>query len=222
MRNRRRFVPGQGDSATNLTELETRLVMTSNLTSIGPGIADDYLYQNLRNGQSVLGRRVAPNLVGSYSRGVQYKDSVNTRVSDAIDRSFDSFTADYLDAQAAYLADSNAISQSAFIATTTQRVHLLQQELTQVLARVPGTLKRNIGANANSLQQFLNRQISGTRPRSQSLLRTLIDKNTTVPPVGASGPSVTLYTLTAMNAIESARVATVNASKFSASGVFGK
>lgn len=222
MRTSRRFVPGDCHCVTNLPQLETRIVMTSNATSIGPGVADDYLYANLMNGQSSVGRRFAPNLVSAYSRGVHLKDAVNTRVSDAIDRSFDTFTSDYIEAQSAYLADKNLRSKDAFIATTTQRVVLLKQELTQILARVPGTLNRNTGSSANSLQQFLNRQIIGNRPRSVSLLKTLTDTQTTVPPIDASGPSVTLYTLTAMNAIESARVATVNATKFSASGIFRK
>jgi hypothetical protein len=219
-RKSRRFVPGRSDSSEMNQYLEPRVVMTGSLTSIGPGIADNDIYESLLNGQSALGRRFAPNLIGSYSRGIQLKDSVNSRVSDAIDRSFDSFTSDYLDAQSAYLADSNTVSKNAFIATTRQRVSLLQQELTQILARVPGSLTRNKGASANSMQQFLTRQISGDRRQSRSLMSVLINENTTVPPVGANGPSVTLYTLTATNAIEAARVATVNATKFSASGIF--
>jgi hypothetical protein len=216
-RTRRRFVPGspvdQGEVA-----LEARLTMTGGLKAVGaPVQTTDYLApQDVQ-----LGRRVPPYLIASYARGIQFQDASTSRVTDSIDRAFDSFTSDYLQAQAAFLASSSAATtatQSAFRATTIQRVNLLAQELTQDLSRVPGILKRDKGAQSNTLQQFLARRITNQTAPS-SLLRTLL-ATAPVPSATTGAPEATLYTLAATNAIETAHVATINAAKFAASGVF--
>ena len=100
-----------------------------------------------------------------------------------------------------------------------QRVYLLSQELTQSLSRVPGNVNRGKGEAATPLQTFLARRITNPTAASGSLLGTLLGPNS-VPPIGSSDPIVSLYTLSASNAIEAARVATANATKFTALGAF--
>lgn len=216
-RARRRFQPASPvESGSGEAVLERRTAMTGGLSSIGASalISERLPAQNLQQGT-----RVPPYLITAYGRGVQFRDSASTRVSDDIDRMFDSFTTDYLQAQAAYLASPTIQARTVFEKSTTQRVNLLAQQLTQTLVRLPGMLAREKGASAVPLQQFLNRRISNPRVAT-TLLSTLI--NSTIPPsnmsLGAS--EATLYTLTATNAIEAARVATVNASKFATSGIF--
>ncbi|WP_152054370.1 hypothetical protein [Tautonia marina] len=169
----------------------------------------------------MLGTRVQPYLINAFGRGVQFRDSGTTRVSDEIDRIFDSFTTDYLQAQSAYLASDLAgvdAARAAFQAATTQRVNLLSQQLTQSLVRLPGVLSKDKGMAAAPLQQFLTRRI--THPRlPTSLLATLLNTSRNIP-LSPGAPEAALYTLTATNAIESARVTTINASKFAISGVF--
>lgn len=216
MRTRKRYLPEL------LDELEERVVLShvyavshSNATAIGRASLQPI------NPTPVLGTRVSPILIGSATRGVQFRDSSMGRISDAIDREYNSFTTDYLQAQSAYLAGTKSDTQAIMTLQhlTIQRVNLLAAQLVQDLSRVPNSLQRATGARTTPLQSFLQRVIKGNGAGSTSLLQTL--NNQSIPPYpGYSGPGVTLYTLTATNAIETARVATVNAAKFLISGTF--
>ena len=212
----RRFRPSPPTEAG--AALEPRLPMAGGLATVGaPALVAEHLPMR----EFRLGTRMPPYLIASFGRGVQFRDSAATRVSDEIDRVFDSFTADYLQAQAAYLAaDPAGFEQAgaAFQAATRQRVNLLAQQLTQALVRLPGMLAREKGAAGVPLQQFLSRRINNP-VLPTSLLNTLIGTTAAIPP-SPGAPEATLYTLTATNAIEAARVATINASKFAISGVF--
>ncbi|QDV39046.1 hypothetical protein [Tautonia plasticadhaerens] len=217
-RHRHRFRPAGVDA----NGLESRTFLNGSGWFQGVGLGP-------RAAQLLLDRPVPQGVIGSYTRGVQGRDSVTSRVSDGIDRAFDSFTADYLQAQSAYLASTppgtpmNALTaaRNAFESLTVQRVNLLSQELIQELSRVPGSLQRATGQANTPLQSFLNRRINSPRPMSQSLLSTLLS-DTVIPPPGTTGATASLYTLTATNAIEAARVSTANATKFTVSGVFRK
>lgn len=216
MRTRKRFLPEL------LEVLEERVVLShvsalahANATAIGRASLQPI------SATSVLGTRVSPILIGSATRGVQFRDSAMGRISDAIDRDYNSFTDDYLQAQSAYLAgnSSDIVAKQTLQDLTVQRVDLLAQQLVQDLSRVPNSLQRATGARETPLQSFLRRAVTGNTPASTSLLHTLNTKS--IPPTpGDTGPGVTLYTLTATNAIETARVATVNAAKFLISGTF--
>lgn len=189
--------------------------MTGGLATVGaPALVAERL--SLQNVQ--LGTRMPPYLINAFSRGIQFRDSASTRVSDEIDRIFDSFTSDYLQAQAAFLASDTTTSRAAFQNVTIQRVNLLAQQLTQTLVRLPGMLAREKGAPAVPVQQFLTRRINNPNVPT-SLLNTLLDISRSIPE-SPGAPEATLYTLTATNAIEAARVATINSSKFAISGVF--
>ncbi len=137
-----------------------------------------------------------------------------------INAAFNEFTANYLQAQGAYLSSGTALDSTAFKSFTTQSIGLLSQELTRTMSRLPGSLvyikdaqqRSKHGGSSIVLQAILYSRINGGTG-SGSLLETLTSTSVlpTTPPVGASA---TLYTLTATNAIQSARIAMINSVKF--------
>lgn len=147
-------------------------------------------------------------------------------VNDAINVAFESFKRDYLESQAAYFASNVSITganqaQQLFRSFITQRLNLLNQELTRIFVQVPGGLNRISSSQGNSLvvQSFLRNRING--PGQLSLERALIGRPTpngtggVIPLVGTvSGSGITLYTNQALAAIDSARAATINATSF--------
>jgi hypothetical protein len=153
------------------------------------------------------------------------------RVVSQINNSFGRFIADYLQAQGAYL--SADASQGTLTVFTTQRVNLLGQELNRIFARLPGSSSkiqnRSQRASTNSavvFQAFFRGGVNGTgtdaNTGTQSLLHVL-NSDAVVPPESPKKPigaGATLYTLTATNAIQASREATINAAKFIASGTF--
>ena len=139
-----------------------------------------------------------------------------------VNQAFDQFTTDYLQAQQVYLASSGLQNADVtFKAYTTQRVNLLTQQLVQALVLLPGSLEklrpqqRLTSSQSTVLQAFLFRTINGTGTNAPDSLLTAL--NNAVPPAPTSGtttpaPAVTLFTLEASNAIETARTNTINAS----------
>jgi hypothetical protein len=130
-----------------------------------------------------------------------------------VNQSFDRFTTDYFQAQEVYLSSG---APSAYLtAFTTVRVRLLAHELNRTLSRVPGILDtvddaqvRSVTNHTVDLQPFFRKVIGGPAPpNSSSLLQNL---NSVVPPPGTHGAAATLYTLSEINAIQSARSATIN------------
>lgn len=215
----RRITRFQPDFVANrmAAELEPRIALSGGSIALGPTAATA---THVASQNGITGRRVPRSLIGAATRGVHFRDSLTTRVSDAIDREFDSFTADYLQAQGAYLASSTRDSKVIFRNVTRLRVNLLAQQLTQVMSRIPNTLARSKGAASTPLQQFMVRRITAPPP-ADTLLGSLLDPDT-IPPIGTPAADATLYTLAATNAIETARVATVNGAKFAAYGIFAK
>jgi hypothetical protein len=167
---------------------------------------------------------------------------------DRVNQAFDRFTTDYLQAQQIYLASTGfpatgtTTAESTFKDYTTQRVNLLAQELVQALIRLPGALNR-LQANqrvtpsmSTTLQAFLYRKINGngvTPPAAPSPVAQydntslLTALNGMVPPQPAAGntippATVTLFTLRASDAIESARINTINAAYLMSSSTFLK
>jgi hypothetical protein len=156
--DRMHFVPAS-PCATGESVLESRVLLSGGAEN--SDLTAEITLADLRR-LTVQGRRVPSSLIGSATRGIQIRDSSTTRITDAIDRSFDAFTADYLQAQSAYLASVTTETRSTFLSVTQQRVNLLAQELTQTLARVPGTLKRANSSPTVPLNAFLNRRITST------------------------------------------------------------
>ena len=144
------------------------------------------------------------------------------RVANQINSAFDRFTNDYLQAQGAYL--SSAAPAATFTTFTTQRINLLSQELTRIFARVPGSFatiksshQRSLANNSSVLlQAILYRNVAGANTSLQGTLTS----NAVVPPSGTNGASATLYTLTATNSIQTARISMINATKYIATGTF--
>lgn len=154
-----------------------------------------------------------------------------------IDQAFASFQADYLEAQQVFLEALNGSSvdaaRNSFTTFINQRTSLLAQDLTQTLGRIPGALNKltqsqrsNFGGDT-ALAAFLNRRITGgdsgtdvnqlTGDSTPPLRAALVELAGGIPE-GASTAEITLYNLTAINAIESSRVTTINSAKFLASG----
>jgi len=135
-----------------------------------------------------------------------------------VNASFNEFTANYLQAQGAYLSSGTAADATAFKAYTVQGVQLLSQELTRTMSRLPGSMvyikdasqRSSHGGSSVVLQAILYSRISGG---TGSLLSTL-NSTAVVPATPPTGASATIYTLTATNAIQSARVAMINSVKF--------
>jgi hypothetical protein len=131
-----------------------------------------------------------------------------------VNQSFDRFTADYLQAQGVYLSSGEPTAD--FTAFTRGRVKLLAQRLNTILSPLPGSLdtiddghERGVNTVVD-LHPFLHRVITGPAPPNSSSLLQTLDSASVVPPPGTRGAAVTLYTLTATNAIQSARFATIH------------
>jgi len=153
-----------------------------------------------------------------------------------VNQAFDQFTTDYLQAQQVYL-DSTGLTNAdtTFKNYITQRVNLLAQELVQALGRLPGATtklqpKQRIDPSlSTTLQSFLFRKINGniaiTATTSYNNVSLLTELISAVPPAPAAGSTlspaaVTLFTLQASNAIQTARINTENAAYLMSSGTF--
>lgn len=207
---RRRSLVPWGES------LEARVVQSG----IGTPAA---VAQHLRSPAAApAARSFQPAVRAIYPRG-----SGAYRISDQVEAAFNSFTTDYLQAQALYLeaiADPNVsadiadASKNLFIASTQTRIGVLVQDLTQSLSRLPNSLKRERGRSTVPLQDFLIRNI--THPNNNTSLLSNLTNSKTIPPRGTTGAAASLYTLNALNAIKAAKTATTNGAFFLSSNTF--
>ena len=164
------------------------------------------------------GGPIAPGLIGTLSPNPAAAGKAGRAVAQ-VNAAFNQFSADYLQAQGAYLSSGTTADSTAFKAFTTQEVQLLAQELTRTLSRLPGSLvyikdthQRSLDGNSSIvLQAILYKRINGGSG-SGSLLETL-NSSDVVPAAPPTGASATLYTLTATNAIQTARIGMINAVK---------
>ncbi len=188
MRMRRKFRPVVGDC------LETRVVLTH-------------------------GGTIAPGLIGTLSPRPRASGAIGRDVAQ-VNAAFDTFTANYLQAQGVYLSSGTAADSTAMNAFASQSVEVLAQSLTRTLSRIPASLvyikdahQRSLnGDSATVLGAILFKRINGNPTTTKSLLQTLTSTSVlpTTPPTGASA---SLYTLTATNAIQAARLSMINAVK---------
>jgi hypothetical protein len=126
------------------------------------------------------GGPISPRLIGTLSPNPGASGPAG-RVVAQVNASFNQFTANYQQAQGAYLSSGTAADATAFKAFTTQAVGLLAQELTRSMVRLPGSLvyikdahQRSLhGSNTSVvLQAILYSRINGGAG-SGSLLDTL-------------------------------------------------
>ncbi len=165
------------------------------------------------------GGPITPGLIGTLSPNPRASGPSGRAVAQ-VNAAFNQFTANYLQAQGAYLSSGTAADSTAFKSYTNQSIGLLAQELTRTMSRVPGSLvyikdgsqRSQHGGASIVLQAILYSRINGGAG-SGSLLETL-NSSAVVPSTPPSGASATLYSLTATNAIQSARFAMINAIKF--------
>ena len=187
MRERHRFRPAGWDC------LETRVALTHG----GP---------------------ISSGLIGTLSPNPRAGGPA-ARVVAQLNASFNEFTANYQQAQGAYLSSGTAADATAFKAYTDQAIGLLAQELTRTMSRVRGSLvyikdgqQRSLhGGSSIVLQAILYSRING--PAGSGSLMATLNSTAVVPTTPPTGASATLYTLTAANAIQSARVAMINSVK---------
>lgn len=151
----------------------------------------------------------------------------NQRLVDQINQSFTSFQNDYLPILNVYLNNSSFTTEQAKEMKTylQQRTKLLSQELTRTLVHVPGfaTKQQNGGV---PLMTFLDRKIlgaidqtKGTAEQSLSLFNSL---EGLLPATKPAEGTATIYSTGAINAIQAANTATLNAMGYAAYNVFGK
>jgi hypothetical protein len=103
-------------------------------------------------------------------------------------------------------------------AFATQAIQVLAQSLTRTLSRIPESLvyiksaNQRVGGSSVVLQAILFKKIDGADAKPNSLLQTLTSTSV-IPDTPPSGASASLYTLTATNAIQAARLGMINAVK---------
>jgi hypothetical protein len=171
------------------------------------------------------GGPITPALIGTLSPNPRAAGRAARDIAQ-INASFDQFTANYQQAQGAYLSSGTTADATAFKEYTTQSVGLLAQQLTRTMSRIHSALvyikdaqQRTMHGGASIvLQAILFSRINGGAG-SGSLLETLTS-TAVIPTTPPTGASATLYTLTAGNAIQGARTAMINAVKFLVSNTF--
>jgi hypothetical protein len=171
------------------------------------------------------GGPISPALIGTLSPNPRASGPAARDIAQ-INASFNQFTANYQQAQGAYLASGTAADATAFKEYTTQSVGLLAQQLTRTMSRIHSSLvyikdaqQRSLHGGASIvLQAILYSRINGGTG-SGSLLQTLTS-TAVIPATPPTGASATLYTLTAANAIQAARTAMINSVKFLVSNTF--
>jgi hypothetical protein len=180
MERRRKFRPTAPDA------LEARLVM-----SHGPSRA-----------ASVL-------LSGVTGSGVIQRGQAQASITALVNTAYASFEADYTQARSLYLASIQgpqaAGSVQAFQVYTTQRVNVLAQQLTSSLLESPQATVR-VKGQANTLSALISRRVSNVNV-STSLMKALMSS---IPAMGLSPASQTLYSLSEDNAIEASQIAVIN------------
>ncbi|AMV37292.1 hypothetical protein [Planctomyces sp. SH-PL62] len=180
----------------------------------------------LSGGIAIAPAAVAPlNLSGRVSK-------LNVAAIERVNQAYDSFAQDYLSALGAYFddgsganpAEGGALGATYFRRLVEQRISLLSEQLTQVFVQLPRATKQvSSGAPQGSiaLQSFLRSRVSGNGV--SSLQRNLVgppNSTNVIPPADSPQNVATLYTASSLNAIETARAATVNATGYLIRGTF--
>ncbi len=152
--------------------------------------------------------------------------SPNQRLIDQVNNSFTSFQNDYLPVFSIYLTNSvDANSTSAMKSYLSQRTKLLSQELTRTLVLVPGFASKQINGGV-PLMTFLDRKILGSinssTPSGDQQLSLYNSLATLIPDAKPQSGTEPIYTSGAINAIQAANAATINAMGYAAFNTFGK
>lgn len=144
-----------------------------------------------------------------------------------VNQAFDSFTSDYDQARATYLASIQGVSNTsaamtsmnAFTAYTKMRVSLLSQQVISSFLQTPQANARAHGKD-NVLKQLVNSKLIG--PQNSAPAGSLASElMTSLPQPGTSAATASLYSLAQDNAIESARIAVINGINIVKNGDFG-
>ena len=221
--------------STSLETLESREVLTAtSIELLNPTNLSRILPARLaaRMSQSESTPLLSPGS-GNYQARPR-RITPNQRLIDQVNNSFSSFQNDYLPVLSIYLNSNIPDPSSSTNAKNTsmgnylsQRTKLLSQELTRTLVLVPGfaTKQKNGGV---PLLSFMDNKILGTinspasnsaTAQSISLYDSLITLIPVNKPVSGTEP---IYISGAINAIQAANAATINAMGYAAFNTFGK
>lgn len=152
----------------------------------------------------------------------QEQAGLQTQVTTQVNQAFDSFTEDYLRAQATYVAtlsmtpaSTTSAPYAAFNDYIGQRVRLLAEQLVTAFGQVPGGLNYvpagPFGSGSYVVQLFLRRQIDGPATGGADPLLVALRDNI---PTASDAQTIALYTLNATTAVNTAREATLNSIQF--------
>jgi hypothetical protein len=174
---------------------------------------------------------VAPIAVAPLNMSGRMRE-LNAAAVENIGQAFDSFSRDYMTALGAYFNGGQAPSgesvrpaQDQFARYVIQRIDLLSQQLTQTFYQLPKATRPVAGSPRGSivLQVFLRSQITGTQPgtlRTNLVGANFQENAQLLPAPGGEDNIASLYTARSLNAIETARTATINAAGYLLKGTF--
>lgn len=188
-----------------------------------------------------LGDRLEPRVV--LSRGVSIAPiavaplnlsarvrALDTAAIQSVNETFDSFSRDYMTALGAYFGgkdqgDAVRPAKDQFARFVIQRIDLLSQQLTQIFVQLPKATRPVAGGPRGTivLQSFLRSRINGTQPgtlRANLVGSNFNDNAQLMPAPGDSSSITSLYTARSLNAVETARAATINSAGFLLKGTF--
>jgi hypothetical protein len=199
MRTKRDFRP----SCDQVERLEERLALSGTSGTVGSSV----LLQGLRRQPLFRAQRPAS-------------------VASMVDLAFQSFQQEYRQVRATYLAAVQAgtaeqADKDAFTNYTTQRVNLLAQQVTNSMLVYPkGATKGSGGTSALPLMvaRINNPALAESPRQAGSMLNSLIAN---IPGETASSTAIALNTIAQDNAIESARVSTLNGVTIVRNGYYG-
>ena len=171
---------------------------------------------------------IAPAVVAPLNTSGRVR-ALNVAAIEQVNQAYDSFAQDYLSALGAYFGNGGSAAADPagtlyFRRLVQQRIDLLSEQLTQVFVRLPSATKGGAAGSPRGsmpLQSFLRTRVNGNG--DSSLLRNLVgppDAANVIPPSTSEPNVAALFTASSLNAIETARAATVNATGYLIRGTF--
>jgi len=229
---------------SSLETLETRVVLSSSPVETLNSTALINLQPARMSAKFIQSQNQALTLapgVGNYQARPR-RITPNQRLIDQVNNSFASFQNDYLPVFSVYLINAPLTASSdgkidpataAMNNYLSQRTKLLSQELVRTLLLVPGFGKKQVNGGV-PIMTFLDRKILGSinavvangtttpAPSTEQSLSLFNSLNKLIPGSKPAEGTLPIYTSGAINAIQAANSATINAMGYAAYNTFGK
>lgn len=220
----------------SLESLETRVVLSSSpVETLNSAVLMNLQPARISARSTLAQNQPLPLAPGSGNYQARPRRiTPNQRLVDQVNNSFASFQNDYLPVFSIYLNSNfeqtkpDDLKKTSMANFLSQRTKLLSQELTRTLVLVPGFASKQKNGGV-PLMTFLDRKILGTinsqtvsttpTELSLSLYDSLLNLIPINKPVTGTEP---IYTTGAINAIQAANAATINAMGYAAFNTFGK